>query len=116
MISSENLFASSSDRPQQTRLPFEKTKTSPSRPGFPHLGIHQASKRACDLGGKSGCERSLESKKRSAVARVKTVCISPLVGVGFVRIGIDCKAERLKVVVAVGFCFGGSSECCFFVA
>jgi len=40
-----NFFASVPPNPPQTKLPLEKTKTSPSLPSSlsPHLGIHQGS-------------------------------------------------------------------------
>ena len=52
-----NFLASFSSNPQQTKLPFAKTKTSPSLPLSPHFGIHHDSWSVWDIGGRYLCNR-----------------------------------------------------------
>lgn len=108
--------ASSSVRPQHTKLPLRKMNTSPSlfRPSpspslLPsllsprHFGTQYAScsGRAPRDGDKR--VRRRVRRYRSAVASVEMGCISLCVGFGFVRIESESEAVRRRGVCALGF-------------
>ena len=107
--------ASSSVRPQHTKLPLRKMNTSPSliRPSpsllVPsslsprHFGTQYASCSGCAPrdGGKR--VRRRVRRYRSAVASVEMGCISLCVGLGFLRIESESEAVRRRGVCALGF-------------
>jgi hypothetical protein len=102
-----NRIASSSARPQHTKLPLLKMKTSPSLfPSPPlvllHFGTQYAScsGRAPRASGRR--VRSRVRRYRSAVARVEMGCISLCVGLGLVRIERESDAVRRRGVWALG--------------
>ena len=115
-----NRFASSSARPQHTKLPLLKMNTSPSRRAAPpppsaspsppllHFGTQYASCSGRALGGSR--VRKRVRRYRSEVARVEIGCISLWVGLGFARIESESDAVRRSGVCALGFrdpCGGG---------
>ena len=109
ITSAAKLFASASPNPQQTILPLENTKISPSLPSLPHLGTHHDSWSAWARAGRSGCVRRRARIYRSAVARVKTGLITPRVGVGFERMGSEAEADRRSGVISLGLAFASDS-------
>ena len=107
-----NRIASSSARPQHTKLPLLKINTSPSRftsppPSPPlqllllHFGTQYASCSGRALGG-SRVRRRVR-RYRSEVATVEMGCILLWVGLGFARIGRESEAVRRSGVCAFGF-------------
>jgi hypothetical protein len=117
-----NRIASSSARPQHTKLPLLKINTSPSRftsppPSPPlqllllHFGTQYASCSGRALGG-SRVRRRVR-RYRSEVATVEMGCILLWVGLGFARIGRESEAVRRSGVCALGFrdpCGGRADE------
>ena len=108
-----NRFASSSPRPQHTKLPLLKMNTSPSRRAAPvspspspplpllHFGTQYAS---CSGRAVDGSRvRRRVKRYRSDVARVDMGCISLCVGFGLARIERESDAVRRSGVWALGF-------------
>ena len=94
-------LASSSARPQHTKLPLLKMNTSPSPAPLLHLGTQYASCSGRALGG-SRVRRRVR-RYRSEVARVEIGCISLWVGLGFARMESESDAVRRSGVCALGF-------------
>jgi hypothetical protein len=121
-----NRIASSSVRPQHTKLPLPKINTSPSRltsppsppsppppsapPRLLHFGTQYASCSGRALGG-SRVRRRVR-RYRSEVATVEMGCILLWVGLGFARIGRESEAVRRSGVCAFGFMgpWGGRTD------
>ena len=108
-----NRIASSSERPQHTKLPLLKMNTSPSRPSpLLHWGTQYAS-----CSGRAVCGsrvRKRVRRYRSEVVSVDIGCISLRVGFGFARMERDSEAVRRSGVWALGLkgpcCDGAASE------
>ena len=116
--------ASSSVRPQQTKLPLRKMNTSPSlfppsaSPRSPLLLLlpHQFGTQYASWSGRAPRAdgkrvRRRARRYRSAVASVEIGCMSLWVGFGFVRIERESEAVRRRGVWALGFREDDDASC-----